>query len=190
MTQREIRTVPATLEIRADADKPPVVAGIAAPFDSESRNLGGFTEKIQRGAFKRSLEESEIIHALWNHDTGAPLGSTRSGKLDLRETDAGLEFELDARRMTPQQLDAVADGDMRMSFGFSTKADQWEDRDDDDPLRTLLDVDLFEISMVTQPAYEDTAVAKRSLDEHRQAQLVSAEELELMRQIEESKARR
>lgn len=146
------------------------IEGYAAVFNSDSVDLGGFIERIAPGAFKRSIESAPIIHAFWNHDSGIPLGSTRSGKLALSEDANGLHFKLDAKRLTEAQLDAIADGDMRMSFGFSVPSggDKWEDRAGGGYTRTLTDVNLSEVSVVSTPAYPDTSAALRSLDIYKQ----------------------
>lgn len=166
MEKIERRVFPVS-ELRVQPEEDGKIGGHAAVFESDSLDLGGFIERIAPGAFKRSLEEAgrgeNLIHALWNHDPGIPLGSTRSGKLALAEDERGLAFDLSGKRLTPAQLDAVADGDMRMSFGFRTREDRWEKRDGQN-VRTLLDVDLFEVSLVTMPAYPDTDVAVRSLE--------------------------
>lgn len=148
-----------------------VIEGHAAVFNSDSVDLGGFVERIAPGAFKRSIEGDGLIHAFWNHDSGMPLGSTRSGKLALSEDSTGLHFRLNASRLTPAQLDAIRDGDMRMSFGFSVPkgGDVWEERSGA-LLRTLNDVNLFEVSPVSMPAYPATNVAMRSLEGWRNEQ--------------------
>lgn len=143
-------------------------SGYAAVFDSDSHDLGGFIERIAPGAFRRSLEAATAgeanIYALWAHRDDSPLGSTGSGKLVLREDAHGLAFEMDTTRMTPAQLDALRDGDLRMSFGFRVVQQEWREGDAGRVERTLLDVDLFEISFVISPAYPSTEAALRSLD--------------------------
>lgn len=165
---KEIRNLPlAAVELRDSK-----AFGIAAPFNADSHDLGGFIERIAPGAFKRSLEAAEAggvnIYALWAHDNSQPLASTRSGKLKLIEGDDGLEFEMDITRMSEAQRSALEDGDLQKSFGFITRKDAWEKRDDGTIIRTLIDVDLTEISYVINPAYPDTAAAVRSLDAWRQ----------------------
>lgn len=153
------------VEIRAADDEK--LEGHAAVFNSDSVDLGGFIERIAPGAFSRSVSEAEsgkaMIHALWSHDPAIPLGSIRGGKLRLAEDGTGLAFTLSPKRLTPAQLDAVRDGDMRMSFGFRTRKDSWEKREGKN-VRTLIDVDLFEVSLVASPAYPDTTVALRSME--------------------------
>ncbi|MGQ2972058.1 MAG: HK97 family phage prohead protease [Brevundimonas mediterranea] len=157
-----------TQETRDADGKTNRVEGHAAMFNKASHDLGGFREFIAPGAFKRSLDEASKgernVFAVWSHDMSQPLGSTGGGKLTLEEDDTGLRFSLDPKRLTPAQLDAVADGEIRMSFGFMVREQSWVENDDGTIHRTLHDVDLIEISPVVSPAYPDTSAALRSLD--------------------------
>jgi len=144
------------------------LAGHAIVFDRDSHDLGGFIERVAPGALDRSLTAAAAgelnIHALWSHDSAQPLGSTRGGKLVLEQDATGLGFVLDTARFTPAQLDAARDGDLQMSFGFQVRKDSWVTRDDGMAERTLIDLDLLEISPVVSPAYPDTTAAVRSLE--------------------------
>lgn len=155
-------------ECRAEDGKPQHASGYAAVFNSDSHDLGGFVEVIEPGAFTRSLTAASAgslnIFALWAHDNAQPLGSTKSGKLTLAEDARGLSFGLDTKRFTPAQLDALSDGELRMSFGFTVRDQEWKELDDGTILRTLKEVDLSEVSFVINPAYPDTSAAKRGLD--------------------------
>ena len=159
------------IEIRAENDLEAQKAhGYAAVFDANSHDLGGFRERIAKGAFSRSLEEvargEKSIFALWSHDNAMPLGSTKSGKLKLAEDDRGLTFDLDVKRFNPMMLSALEDSDLQMSFGFKVREDKWtrlEGEHADEYERTLIDVDLLEVSFVTTPAYPQTDAAIRSL---------------------------
>lgn len=181
MDKIERRTFNITTELRVDAEQK--ARGHAAMFNSDSYDLGGFVERIAPGAFTRSLQEASAgklnIYALWAHDTSQPLGSTRSGKLDLSEDDQGLAFEMITARMTPAQLDTLADGDLQMSFGFSVRDQEWREHDDGTVERTLKDVHLSEISFVINPAYPDTSAALRSMSEWRSASRVEEQPTEL-----------
>lgn len=164
------------LRVERGADKPATITGHAAVFGRDSLDLGGFIEQIRPGAFSRSIAAAkenpvdDMIHVFWSHDPSQPLASTRSGKLILQEDQHGLRFTFPAGRLTPAQLEAIEDGDMRMSFGFRTRKDEWTRGAAGAPdRRTLVDVDLFEISPVSKPAYPDTAVAVRSRDEWKQS---------------------
>lgn len=168
------------VEIRAEADdQPKRLEGYAAVFDSDSHPIRDFIEIVKPGAFARSLAEAgssgRRIHALWSHREDQPLGSTGGGKLELREDANGLWFSLDTSRFTPAQLDAAADGDLRMSFGFSIREQRWVE-DEHGVTRELVDVELHEVSPVISPAYPDTSAALRSLTEFRSASASASEE--------------
>lgn len=129
--------------------------GYAAVFNSESEDLGGFREYIAPGAFKRSLQSRNEVKLLWNHDAGEPLASVRGGTLKLYEDDRGLKVEARLAR-TSRGFDVaelIRSGTVdSMSFGFSVIKDTWEGN-----VRTLNAVRLFEISLVSFPAYQATA---------------------------------
>lgn len=159
------------VETRKDGDNEiRVLAGYAAKFDSLSENLGGFREKIDAGAFAGSLGGD--IRALWNHNSDHVLGRSTAGTLRLNEDETGLKIEIDmpdtdaARAMTA----SVERGDVsQMSFGFRVVADDWNEDEEGRVVRTLREVDLFEVSPVTFPAYPDTSIAARSLDSWRES---------------------
>lgn len=173
----------ADVEIRAKTDDQEGRAtGYAAVFNSDSFDLGGFVERIQPGAFAASLRAASAgetnIYALWAHKDDQPLGSTASGKLTLSEDAHGLAFSMDTTRMNPMQLDALRDGDLRMSFGFRVREDSWRELDDGTIERTLIAVELFEVSFVISPAYPATEAAMRSLETWRAAKVEEAVEEE------------
>lgn len=139
--------------------------GYAAIFNSET-DLGGFVEVIRNGAFVKSLEGGSNIRALYHHDGAALLGTTRGGTLQLREDAHGLAFTL-ALPDTSHGRDLailVDRGDVAgCSFGFRVAAggDRWEQRGGQ-LVRELLNVDLAEITLTSDPAYQDTTVALRN----------------------------
>jgi len=140
--------------------------GYAAVFNSDSQPLP-FTERIAPGAFKRSLQSRNEVKLLWNHDSGEPLASVRGGTLKLVEDARGLKVEATLANTTRGRdvseliRSRVIDS---MSFGFSVIKDSWSN---DGNTRTLEAVRLFEVSIVSSPAYEGTAgtVAVRSVTE-------------------------
>jgi uncharacterized protein len=140
--------------------------GYAALFNTSSDDLGGFTEVIRPGAFRRTLLENKDVLSLFDHDTRAVLGRTTAGTLRLNEDAKGLHFEID---MPPTNLGrdllvSVERGDIRgASFAFKAREDRWTQGNDGTMLRELLDVDLHEITVTAIPAYPDTEVARRSL---------------------------
>jgi HK97 family phage prohead protease len=171
------------------------LSGYAIVYNSDSYDLGGFIERVAPTALTRSLDAAAAgdlsIQAFWSHDSSQPLGSTRGGKLALASDDTGLSFELATTRFNPMQLDAARDGDLQMSFGFIVRADSWIEREDGVYERTLLDVDLFEVSPVISPAYGETSAALRSLSAWKEARtavtvdVVAAEEPGTVEQVEE-----
>jgi hypothetical protein len=161
----ERRALTAPLEVREESR---TIAGYAAVFNSETDIGGMFREQIAPGAFKPSL--SADVRALFDHDTAHVLGRTKAGTLRLREDDHGLAVEIDLPdTQTGRDLrESMARGDIDgMSFGFRVTKQEW-DESGETPLRTIREVELFEVSVVTFPAYADTEVALRSLDAERQ----------------------
>ena len=158
-----------TIEQRAagDDDERPTIVGYAAIFDSLSEDLGGFREMIDPGAFAGTLGDD--IKALFNHDSDqVPLGRTKAGTLELSTDKTGLRVVIDppATPFGDNVVGAIRRGDIdQMSFGFRTIEDKWRETDDGDIIRTLLEVRLFEVSPVSFPAYPQTQVAVRSLEQ-------------------------
>ena len=154
------------IEIRAEGEKK-TLRGYAAIFDKLSSPLMGFREKIRAGAFKESINK-ENIRALWNHNTDLVLGSTKNNTLRLEEDTRGLKFEIDLPD-TQWGRDAavsVSRGDVDgMSFAFNVKKQEWDESDINNVVRTLVDVDLHEISPTAFPAYPQTKVTARSVKE-------------------------
>lgn len=141
------------------------LTGYAAKFDSLSIPLFGFKEKIRRGAFADSLKKDNV-RALWNHNTDMVLGSTKNKTLKLEEDDKGLKFELDLPD-TQAGRDAaimVSRGDVEgMSFAFGVLKEEWDEEDPKNVIRTLIKLDLKEISPTAFPAYPKTKVIARSV---------------------------
>lgn len=156
------------LKIQKREDGSPVIAGYVAVFDQLSVNLGGFREKIQRGAFANTIKTDDI-RALLNHDPNNVLGRTKNNTLRLAEDEVGLVMEIDPPD-TQTARDLVVSlerGDIDQgSFGFrvNLRGDRWEeDPNTGTVIRTLLDVKLYDVSPVTFPAYPQTSVGLRSL---------------------------
>jgi hypothetical protein len=127
----------------------------------------GFREKVQRGAFAKSLEKYNVL-AFWNHNSDKILGNTDNGSLKLEEDDKGLRFELNP----PDTTDAkdartlIKGGFVKgMSFGFRTMKDAWDESDPKRVVRTLVEVRLYEVSPTAMPAYPQSSVAARSMEE-------------------------
>jgi HK97 family phage prohead protease len=155
-------------EIRMELSGKKIV-GYAAKFaPNRSQDLGGFIEQIDPKAFTRSLKANADVRALIDHNPSLILGRTLSGTLQLSTDSTGLLVEI-----TPPDTSYSRDlmvslerGDVtQMSFAFITKEDSW-DKEESINVRTLLDVDLHDVSAVTYPAYLNTEIGLRSLLEH------------------------
>ena len=157
MVKREERCADVT-ELRVQPEgESAVIEGHAAIFDSLSQDLGfmfPFKERINKGAFKSSLEKDDI-RALWNHDANYVLGRNKAGTLELTETNKGLRVRIHppdtqwARDLT----ESIRRGDVsQMSFGFVVEKETWSVEGKED-IRTLEKVKLYDVSPVTFPAY-------------------------------------
>jgi HK97 family phage prohead protease len=157
----EVRTNSVDFEVRAEGDGM-TFTGYASVFNSPSEDLGGFVEYVAPGAFKRSLQSRNEVKLLWNHDSGEPLASLRGGTMQLFEDSVGLKVTAQLPNTTRGRDIAellrtkVIDS---MSFGFNVIKDSWSR---DGQTRTLESVRLFEVSVVSFPAYEATVAQVRS----------------------------
>jgi len=170
----ERRNFPMT-ELRAITDDNGLrkIVGYAAVFNALSDDLGGFREKIDPGAFKKTIVADDI-RALKNHNSDYVLGRNTKKTLILAEDQRGLKIEIippDAQWARDLMV-SIDRGDIdQMSFGFRTIAHRWEGEGTDE-VRTLMEVKLFDVSPVTFPAYPDTEVALRSHDEWKKSAAV------------------
>lgn len=162
--RRQLRTVMTAFETREEGDKPHI-SGYFAVFNSNYEIAPGMTESIAPGAFSRTLPGGDI-RALTNHDTTLVLGRTKANTLTLREDARGLWGDVE---INPNDSDAVNTyervkrGDVdQCSFGFEIVSEETDFRDDGSVHWTIKDVDLFEVSVCTFPAYEATSVSARA----------------------------
>lgn len=133
------------------------IEGYAAVFGKRSQNLGGFREYVEPGAFTKTLAEADV-RGLWNHDKNYVLGRSKSGTLNLSTDSTGLHYQIDPPDTTWARdlMISMERGDVsNSSFQFRTIKDDWALDDDDFPKRSLLEVGLVDVSVVTFPAYLD-----------------------------------
>lgn len=174
----EIRSLPlARAELRVEeSGGKPVIRGYAAVFDVLSQELydmweGPFLERIQAGAFARTLREGADVRALVNHDRNLVLGRNKAGTLRLIEDRKGLHVEIDPpdSPVGRNYVESVRRGDIDgMSFRFYPVIQKFDDGYDP-PVRTLIDVDIDDVSLATYPAYLDTEAGVRCFEEHRRS---------------------
>jgi len=162
----ETRTLSRRLEVRA-GETGRTIVGYAAVFNSQTVIGENYQEIIAPGAFAGAMGAD--VRALFDHDSGRVIGRTTAGTLRLREDATGLAVEIDLPDTSDgRDLGVLIDrGDISgMSFGFNVTKQSW-DETGAIPTRTIQAVDLHEVSVVAFPAYPDTAIALRSLDEAR-----------------------
>lgn len=155
----ERRIAYTTLDLRQAQDGT-TLYGYAAVFDSPSEPMP-FVEYVKRGAFQKTIKDGADVRLLIDHE-GVPLARTKSGTLRLKEDERGLAVEADLDPMNPDAariISAMKRGDLsQMSFAFRTIKDAWSD---DRAVRELREVQLFDVSVVTFPAYEETVAEIR-----------------------------
>ena len=175
----EHRNIPLDrVEMRESEDENEfILEGYASTFEEYEMYGGperyGWIERIDKGAFDKTLREKPDLHLLLNHQ-GAPLARTKSGTCDLSVDDHGLKVvaRLDKRDPEAQSLWVKMDrGDMdEMSFAFRVKDQEWsaapgfEDLDDDETYRLITEVSLHkgDVSVVNFGANPTTSVNLRS----------------------------
>lgn len=169
--QIESRVVSARVELRAKEEgdrRVRTLHGLAAVYGQRSQDLGGFVEEIEPGAFDASLEAGDNVMARGEHDSRMLLGTTEGGTLRLRSTKEGLEYEVDLPDTSAgRDIGVLVErGDVtKSSFAFKTIRDRWEDLEDGMILRTLLEAKLIDVAPVAMPAYQQTSVSARALDQ-------------------------
>lgn len=164
-TIRQVRSTASAFETRSD-DNGMYIEGYFAVFNSNYEIYPGCTESVAPEAFNNTLGGD--IKALCDHDTRLVLGRNKAGTLELRADSHGLWGRI---TINPNDSDAVnlyervKRGDVdQCSFGFDIREEEADFRDDGSVHFTLTDVTLYEVSVVTFPAYSETSVSARKQD--------------------------
>ncbi len=127
-------------------------------------------ETVMPGTFSRAIAEKQDVRGLFNHEPSNLLGRTAAGTLSLTEDSRGLHFDCDPpdTQMGRDVRTLIKRGDITgCSFGFKvTKQTRTEEEDNGKVTvrRAIEDVDLFDVSPVTYPAYEGTDVKARAIE--------------------------
>lgn len=160
-----------SLEIREAHDGSVTVEGYAAVFNEETVIGGQWREQIAPGAFTDAIGRDDVVFLI-NHE-GLPLARTRSGTLQLSEDERGLKMRAsldmsdpDVRAIVPKMKRGDLD---KMSFAFIPTRQSWDD-EAQMPRRTIEEAELYDVSIVTTPAYDGTEIGLRSLERHRKRQ--------------------
>lgn len=143
------------------------ITGLAIPYEKRSELLYGFMyEIIRQGAFADCLRAKPDVKCYINHDTTLIVSRTKVNSLTLTETTRGVEFSTTVLD-TSYGVDLLKNIDKgnisSMSFGFRADTYDWG-MSDNHELRDVKKATLREISFVTNPAYLDTEVMKRSME--------------------------
>lgn len=167
--KKEIRMLPLN-ELRVSEQGNEIIEGHAAVFNSWSEMLGGlfpFKEIVRKDAFKETIQNDDI-RALFNHDPNYVLGRNKSNTLYLEEDEVGLRVKITPPNTTYAKdlVESIKRGDVsQMSIGFIVLDDSWGTVDGVDT-REIKKVKLFDVSPVTFPAYQETDVGIRGLEEY------------------------
>ena len=163
--RREVRAIRTEFQAREENSEPHI-SGYFAVFDGVYEIAPGMTESVAPEAFNNTLGGD--IRALTNHDTTLVLGRTKNHTLQLSVDAHGLFGDI---RINPNDVDAmnlyerVRRGDVdQCSFGFDILSEETDFRDDGSVHFTIREVKLYEVSVVTFPAYEETLVSARMKD--------------------------
>jgi HK97 family phage prohead protease len=174
----------AQIEFRADETDDGRIGtlhGYAAVFNEDTvidSWEGRFTERIAPGAFKKTLaERGDKVKVLFNHGFDPQIGDKPLGKPSRQEEDeTGLvvEVPLDDTSYNRDLVASLRSGALDgMSFRFSVTREEWEDEDEEMPVRTLKEVRLYEYGPVTFPAYEATTAGVRARDAYQAYRQIS-----------------
>lgn len=159
------RVMKMKIEIRNDKA---VVSGYVNAVGRDSRPItdvrGKFVEQIEPGAFRASLERSENVDLLLNHDKSKVYASTRDGSLKLTEDSIGLRAE--AVLSDAEMIRKARTGEFRgWSFGMYVGDSAMEERAEGIPRRHVKSLNMFEVSLIDKsriPCYVGTSVECRS----------------------------
>lgn len=185
--EKEIRGISYRATVDEDSRH---VEGYALLFNTDSRPMWGgeLIERIAPTALDGVLEKSDVL-CLMNHDESrGVLARYRMGEgsLSLTIDEKGLKYAFDAPHtaLGDELVESLKRGDIaESSFAFTVAEDNWERKSDGHYVRTIVQIEqLYDVSPVYYPAYEDTSVAIRSLgerkeEEQRELERRKAEEL-------------
>ena len=146
------------------SDGIPRIEGHAAVFNVLSGRIIYFRERIKPGAFKKTIQESDI-RGLWNHDPMFVIGRNKADTLELREDEKGLFYS--AKPPDTQWAKGLVESIRRRditnaSFSFRAIKDTWG-TEDGDTVREVHEARLFDVGPATFPAYESADTHVRSL---------------------------
>ncbi len=185
--ERRTLTMMTDLEHRSEGEKK-FVSGYFAVFNSIYQICPGITESIAPGAF----EELDDIRCLTNHETTLVLGRTKAGTFKLRVDAKGLWGEVEINQKDSDATNLyyrVKRRDVdQCSIGFEILKDSCEHREDGSCHWTIEKIKLYECTVCTFPAYEETSVEARTRQkEHLEKRQLEQRKADLSKRLEELK---
>ena len=175
-------------------------------YDKEQRKIGGYINVVERpseilfshktgtwfqetmkaGVFTRALQKNKDIPLLLEHDYNKKIANTSDGTLELREDAIGLRFDAIVSEDSYREIEQR--GIKSCSFGFKINEQSSEPVNSKLEKRYVSNIDLFEVSLVQNPAYVGSLVEKRALEDAlKEEESEVSEEIEI-RENEEDKS--
>ncbi|MEH6983957.1 HK97 family phage prohead protease [Priestia megaterium] len=158
-------------ELRSSSDGSMTVSGYVNKTEQLSEILGvtkRFKEKIAKGAFTKAIQNApKDIHFLAEHNNKQILASTRNGSLQLKEDSQGLWISATIAPTSwgKDYYELIKSGIYQnMSFGFRSISDSWKSIGANLYERTISELELFEVSVVRDPAYSQSTIVARSIE--------------------------
>ena len=166
LCKRTAMTRDAEFLTREAEDGARYIEGYFAVFGGVYQLWDDVSETVDPGAF--DLAADRDVRALTNHDTTLVLGRTMAGTLELRTDERGLWGSVkinDKDQDAVNLYERVKRGDVtQCSFGFDILEELMENRADGSTVFHLVRVKLYEVSVCTFPAYEETGVQARKAE--------------------------
>ena len=192
MDNRTIEKRYSNLELRSDDKK---ISGYAAVFyngnpDTEYKLWQGCKERIGKDAFRNLIQSDDDVIVSFNHDMVTLLGRRSAGTCRISIDDIGLRFECDFDAADPDHVRVSRKIQKKevtgCSFAFTTNSDSWTE-EGSEKVRTLNDVNVYEVGPVIFAAYSGTSVGIRSEgnDVEARSSFENFETEKLLKQIQE-----
>lgn len=182
---KEQRSISSELTVQTESR---LVEGYALLFNTESKDLGGFIETIEPTALDGVIERSDIFCLLNHQNERGILARSKQGvgSLILEIDERGLKYLFEAPKtaLGDELLEYLKRGDITgSSFAFAVRKDEWNVLDSGIYKRSIREFEIVtDVSPVFNPAYIETSIAKRSMEN-----IKEAAELAVVKQAEEAK---
>ncbi len=152
------------LDNNQEATDKKIISGYFIVFDTETELYPGVREEVSPDALV-GVDLSDV-KALIDHDTAKVLGRTKANTLSLSVDSKGLYGEIIVNESDQEAMNLysrVQRGDVdQCSFGFEILNEEMIQNSDGTVKFIIKSINLYEVSVVTFPAYQDTAVEARS----------------------------